>query len=117
MTCIHGLDEINCPTCRLIRSVMPLNRISKLEHDKKDFRSKNSLFEENNSLKNNFYKDLKKKNLVKPHLLQQIPKLTKFGEIPNNSNILFDERFRLLKFSDTTHKPKINIDKHEIELD
>ena len=86
MTCIHGLDEINCPTCRLIRSIMPLNPISKIEHNKKDFRSKNTLFEENNSLKNNFYKDIKKNNVSNLNLLQKIPELTKFGEIPNNSN-------------------------------
>ncbi|MFX1568923.1 MAG: hypothetical protein ACFFCV_11225 [Promethearchaeota archaeon] len=28
MTCIHGLDELNCPTCRIIRSTTPLNGIS-----------------------------------------------------------------------------------------
>ena len=117
MTCIHGLDEINCPTCRLIRSIMPLNPISKIEHDKKDFRSKNSLFEENNSLKNNFYKDIEKNDGSNQHLLQKIPELTKFGVIPNNSNYLFNERLRMLKFSENAHKPKINVDKHEINLD
>ena len=28
MTCIHGLDELNCPTCRIIRSTTPLHGIS-----------------------------------------------------------------------------------------
>ena len=117
MTCIHGLDENNCPTCRLIRTMLPLDPISKPERNKYDFRTKNSLFEENNSLKTNFNRDLKKKELSKHPLLQQIPELTKFGELPNNINYLFNERLRMLQFSDTSHKLKIDIDNHEIELD
>ena len=27
MTCIHGLDEINCPTCRILKSTVPLKEI------------------------------------------------------------------------------------------
>ena len=27
MPCIHGLDEINCPTCRLMRFTLPKNAI------------------------------------------------------------------------------------------
>jgi hypothetical protein len=114
---MHGLDEINCPTCRLTRSIIPLNPISKLEVNEKDLRSKNSLFEDNNLSKKNFYKDLTNKNLIKPNLLQQIPELTRFGEIPNYSNYLFDERLRMSKFFENSPKPKIEIDKHEIELD
>jgi hypothetical protein len=117
MTCIHGLDEINCPTCRLLRSTMPFNTINKLEHNENDFRSKNYLFEKNISLKENFYKDLNNKKLNKPNFLQQIPELTKFGEIPNYSNSLFDERLRVSKFHEKAPKPKVEIDKHEIELD
>jgi hypothetical protein len=117
MTCIHGLDEINCPTCRLIRSVVPLNPISNFENNKKDLRSKNSLFEKNTSLKTDFYKDLQNNNVSQPNILQQIPELTKFGEIPNYSNYLFNERLRSLQPSKTTPKPKVEIDKHNIELE
>ncbi len=28
MTCIHGLDEINCPNCRVLKSTLPLNGIT-----------------------------------------------------------------------------------------
>jgi hypothetical protein len=27
MPCIHGLDEINCPTCRILKSTAPLDGI------------------------------------------------------------------------------------------
>ena len=45
MTCIHGLDEINCPTCRILKSAIPLRgiKLSKLAFPKiNDFR--NELF-------------------------------------------------------------------------
>ncbi|MHA1643015.1 MAG: hypothetical protein ACTSVX_09810 [Promethearchaeota archaeon] len=29
MTCIHGLDEIFCPICRIHRSILPLNLIGR----------------------------------------------------------------------------------------
>ena len=27
MTCIHGLDETNCPTCRILKATLPLKEI------------------------------------------------------------------------------------------
>ena len=45
MTCIHGLDEINCPTCRILRSTLPTN---KLQAKKEQFlKIKNPFFKKN----------------------------------------------------------------------
>jgi len=92
MTCIHGLDEINCPTCRIIRSSTPLKGISL---------KKINFFNASNSLSRNINLEkklieeitLKKSN---PHPPNLISKPRFINEIPNFKNELFLERSKAL---------------------
>jgi hypothetical protein len=96
MTCIHGLDEINCPTCRVLRSSMPLNGIS----------SKKSIFPTFKTLlsrkKINHEKEIideltpLKRNINPPNI---ITKPSFINEIPNFKNKLFLERSKELDIS------------------
>lgn len=96
MTCIHGLDEINCPTCRILKSSVPLNGIS----------SKKSILPTFNMLlsrkKINHEKELideltpLKKNIHHPNF---ITKPSFINEIPNFKNKLFLERSKELDIS------------------
>jgi len=91
MTCIHGLDEINCPTCRIIRSSIPLKGLSvkKLNFltannfiSKKKINLKNKVIDEITSKKSSSYPP----NLItKPHFI---------NEIPNFKDKLFLDRFK-----------------------
>lgn len=79
MTCIHGLDETNCPTCRIIRSSMPLKspsvkKINFLNAEnfisKKTINLEKKLIEEITSNKSRSHPP----NLItKPHFITEIP--------------------------------------------
>ena len=118
MTCIHGLDENNCPTCRISKSTTPVNPINRIEPSQNSIRTSNPFFEKNQAVKNILSEDLEKNgNLPRPKLLQQLPKPMTFGEIPNFANNLFEDRIGNLKLNKVSPKTKIKMDKHELELD
>ncbi|MFX1595508.1 MAG: hypothetical protein ACFFBK_05545 [Promethearchaeota archaeon] len=91
MTCIHGLDEINCPTCRILKSTIPLNQ---LQPKSSNFLKINHpLFEKDENL------DQKLRNEInnKKHSLQSPNFITKpafINEIPDFNSLLFLERFK-----------------------
>ncbi|MFX1387655.1 MAG: hypothetical protein ACFE9M_10610 [Promethearchaeota archaeon] len=93
MTCIHGLDEINCPTCRILKSSAPLTGINL---KKTNFLKASDLISKK---KINFEKNLideitlKKTNPTPPN---PILKPSFINEIPNFRNELFLERFKYL---------------------
>ena len=90
MTCIHGLDEQNCPTCRIIRSTTPLKgiRLKKINFLKpNEMVSKKSL-----NLNEKLIDEIKirKSNSSPPNLILK-PKF--INEIPDFRNKLSSERF------------------------
>ena len=98
MPCIHGFDEINCPTCRTTRFTIPKSAI-KID-SKNDIRSSN-LFS-NLDLKNNekFLEELKfslpnfKKNIIN---LITTPKI--LNNLPNFENKMLLERLNEIDVS------------------
>lgn len=104
MPCIHGLDDNNCPTCRMIKYSVP-NRLLKVrELYNNDLKPAIPDLNYNNSEKEDFINDLVSKNLKfnlnsinltpKPHLINQIP---------NFENKMLSERLN-----------EINLDKSDI---
>lgn len=104
MPCIHGLDDNNCPTCRIINHSVP-NRLLKVrELYNNDLKPAIPDLNYNNSEKEDFINDLVSKNLKfnlnsinltpKPHLINQIP---------NFENKMLSERLN-----------EINLDKSDI---
>ena len=103
MPCIHGLDETNCPTCRIIKSTIPFNGINL---KKTNFLRANDLFSrKNTSLENKLIDEImvKKTNPSPPNLILK-PKF--INEIPTYRNELFLERSKDLEI--------IKEDKHGI---
>ncbi len=96
MPCIHGLDEINCPTCRILKSTVPLKGIN---GKKTNFLNANDLLSKK---KINLEKKLideitfKKTNPHPPNLLA---KPNFIYEIPNFRNELFLERSKDLNLT------------------
>ena len=89
MTCIHGLDEVNCPTCRILKSTTPLKtpslkntNILKIEHP---------TFKNNKNLSQKLINEItsKKTGLNTPNYISK-PRF--INEIPNFRNELFFER-------------------------
>ena len=72
MTCIHGLDEINCPTCRILKNTTPINKLNK----KKDrfLKIKHPYFKKNTLVNDKMLKELNNERLnLKPKLINPIP--------------------------------------------
>ena len=97
MTCIHGLDEINCPICRMTVSSMPITSID----------SKNPHY---NELKPHFHRNEDKSAIVNdivPKILQSkaqfdlnhvknIPEARLLNQLPNFENDMFIKRLNEL---------------------
>ncbi|MHA1491228.1 MAG: hypothetical protein ACTSRI_16460 [Promethearchaeota archaeon] len=63
MTCIHGLDEINCPNCRIMKASFPLNDLKIKELYNNDFTIKNPYFNKKFDKKDDFSQYLIPKKL------------------------------------------------------
>ncbi len=98
MTCVHGLDENNCPTCRIVKSTLPINSIKSLKSPA--FKIESPIFKKDNRLKDIFSKEItvKKLNITHPSL-NLIPKPPFINEVPNFVNRLFLERAKELDIS------------------
>jgi len=81
MPCIHGLDEINCPTCRIIRFTLPQNGI-KIDSQTK-LKAEYPFFQANSKDEETLIKELKPNlpamhkhsinMLSPPNLLNKLP--------------------------------------------
>ncbi len=94
MLCIHGLDESNCPTCRILKSTVPLKGIS---FKKTNFLNINDLFSKKNI---NLEKKLKDEITSKKgsSVNSRINTLL-INQIPNFRNEFFLKRFKYLDIS------------------
>lgn len=98
MTCTHGLDEMNCPICRIIRSTLPKNF---LETNQNLFsKIKNPLFRKNYQKDQEILKSLfpKKVNL-NSYPINLISQPNLINQIPNFKNKLLSERLNELELS------------------
>ncbi len=93
MTCIHGLDEINCPTCRILKSTTPLKD---LIPKSKDFLIiKHPLFVNNRNLDEKLINEITAKK-IGVHSPNFISKPSLINEIPNFRNEFFYKRVKEL---------------------
>ena len=91
MTCIHGLDDINCPTCRIIRSSVPLKGISLKKLN--SVMSNDLVSRKNINLEKKLIDEIssKKAILTPPNLISKPPVI---NEIPKFKDRLFLERIK-----------------------
>ncbi|MBY9002403.1 MAG: hypothetical protein KGD73_00375 [Candidatus Lokiarchaeota archaeon] len=121
MTCMHGLDDNNCPTCRMARSTFPINPINKKNVKKNDLNSFNHFF--NNKLSGNiaFEDDVSiSKSNIKPNLINDFPKPYLINSIPSFENKLFLERINSLsieKPNDLKISKKTSLENPELNME
>jgi len=95
MTCIHGLDENNCPICRVLKSTAPKDF---LNINKSPFSHiENPFFKKNSKLKDEISKEIIPKKIN--GFTSPIQKPPLINEIPYFQNKLFLERIKELKIS------------------
>ena len=92
MPCIHGLDEINCPTCRTVRSSVPENLLKINMLYDNGLKPYNPHFEQYNIENEDFLKDLRpQKEHLNLNISDAFLKPNLLNEIPNfKSNLLLD---------------------------
>ena len=109
MPCIHGLNEINCPTCRTVKSSVPENllKINKLYNN--DLKPYNPHFVQYNIDNEDFLKDLRpQKEHLNLNISDAFLKPNLLNETPNfKSNLLLDR----LKELDITNSDIYEISK------
>ncbi|MFX1323400.1 MAG: hypothetical protein ACFE8N_00475 [Promethearchaeota archaeon] len=107
MPCVHGLDEINCPTCRISKSTLPNDIKSKLK--KQNLKIVTPFFNNENRLNQKISRDLTAKSFKLNHSSPNtIPKPVFINEIPNFENKMFLNR---LKELDLTREDNFGISK------
>ena len=117
MTCIHGLYEINCPNCRVLKSTLPLNG---LIPKKLDFPNlKKNAYVKNNDLKNELINEMISNKAI-PNPPKLISKPYFINEQPNFRNELLLKRFKDLDIlKEDTHgfAKKIPLEKPEWDFE
>jgi len=98
MTCVHGLDDINCPTCRIVKSTLPNNFLNKLKSP--NLKIGNPYFKSNDRLNEKISREITAKKFGTKHpSLNLISKPTFINEIPNFGNKMFQDRLKELDLS------------------
>ncbi|MCJ7650508.1 MAG: hypothetical protein MUP85_18010 [Candidatus Lokiarchaeota archaeon] len=121
MTCMHGLDDNNCPICRMSSSTFPINPINKTSLNKNALNSFNHLFKNKLSGNMDFDDDISmSRNNVRPNLINDFPKPNLINSIPSFENKLFIERInslRIEKPNDLKISKKISLENPELNLE
>jgi len=118
MPCIHGLDENNCPTCRISNSTFPLNPINKKNLNENTSDSLNHLFKNKLSGNMNFEEDISPlKSNIRPNLIHNLPKPKLINSIPTFENKLFLERIESLSIEKPNDLSKITLETPDLNLD
>ena len=95
MSCIHGLEEGNCPNCRILKSTMPFNGLN--PQKTRLVNITNPLFQKNRNLDDRVKKDLLRRRLdLTPNLLNRVPHPTLINDIPKFENRVFLKRINEL---------------------
>jgi len=83
MPCIHGLDIINCPICRMTKSTVPRNPINIKSAKIENLRPENPFFENHINKKNRTEEYLVKSiKLLQPNLINRLPAPNLINKIP-----------------------------------
>jgi len=95
LICIHGLDEMNCPTCRIIKSTLPKNILD--TNNNAFLKIENPLFRKNYRDDQEIFKELLPKKVnSNSNPINLISRPNLINEIPNFKNKMFSERLNEL---------------------
>ncbi|MBY9017822.1 MAG: hypothetical protein KGD66_03220 [Candidatus Lokiarchaeota archaeon] len=121
MACMHGLDDNNCPICRMSSSIFPINPINKPSLNKNALNSFNHFFKNKLSGNMDFEDDITViKSNIRPNLINDFPKPNLINSVPTFENSLFLERINDLsieKPNDLGISKKILLENPELNLE
>ena len=97
MTCIHGLDETSCPTCRIIASSMPKTGLNLKDLHLNELKPENTYFKQDSDEKKRFIKEAIPESKIKPPIsINIVPTPKLLNDKPDFKNRLFNERIKEL---------------------
>lgn len=121
MSCIHGLDNNNCPICRISKFTIPYTPIAKTPVKIENLRPENPFFQNHIKNKKQSEEYLTKKNtLLNPNLINPLPMPRLINKIPNFENKVFMKKLDELDLKGLdTHgiSKKINLESPTVKLD
>jgi len=121
MSCIHGLDNNNCPICRISKSTIPNSPIVKNPAKIENLRPENPFFKNHIENKKQSEEYLSKKNtLLSPNLINPLPVPNLINSIPNFENKDFMKQLDTLNLKGLdTHGilKKVNLESPTLKLD
>jgi len=121
MSCIHGLDNNNCPICRISKSTIPNSPIDKNSVKIENLRPENPFFKNHIENKKQSEEYLTHKNtLLSPNLINPLPAPNLINSIPNFENKDFMKKLDKLDINGLdTHgiSKKINLESPTVKLD
>ena len=107
MPCIHGLDNNNCPICRMAKSTIPLTPIHDNTAKIENLRPENPFYKKYLSNKNRLVEDLtKNNNVLHPNLINPLPTPSLINTIPNFESKEFNQKLDELNIN--------RLDKHGV---
>ena len=121
MSCIYGLDNNNCPICRISKSTIPNTPIATNPVKFENLRPENPFFKNHIENKKQSEQYLTKKNtLLSPNLINPLPVPNLINRIPNFENKDFMKKLDELDLKGLdTHgiSKKVNLESPTIKLD
>lgn len=121
MSCIHGLDNNNCPICRISKSTIPNTPLAKNTDKIENIRPENPYFKNHIENKNQSEEYLTKNNtLLNPHLINSLPEPNLINKIPNFENKEFMKKLDGLNLKGLDPhgiSKKINLESPTVKLD
>jgi len=121
MSCIHGLDNNNCPICRISKSTIPNTPIAKNPIKIENLRPENPFFKNYMGKKKQSEEYLTKNNtLLRPNLINPLPVPNLITKIPTVENKVFMKKLDALNLKGLDPhgiSKKIKLESPTVKLD
>ena len=121
MSCIHGLDNNNCPICRISKSTIPNTPIAKNPIKIENLRPENPFFKNHIENKKQSEEYLTKNNtILRPNLINPLPVPNLITKIPNFENKDFMKKLDALNLKGLDPhgiSKKIKLESPAVKLD
>lgn len=93
MTCLHGLNENNCPMCRISTSTKPNTVINTDSLKKNVLKAENPYYSDHIRKQEDFDAFIdNSENMMKPNLIGMIPVPNLINKMPTFENQIFSEK-------------------------
>ncbi|MFX1495767.1 MAG: hypothetical protein ACFFBZ_15900 [Promethearchaeota archaeon] len=121
MICKHGLDEVNCPICRISTSTRPFANLNSERLNINPLKTENPFLKKHTTNKKKLERSLYHiQNTLQPNFIHEIPEITTIHQIPDFGNKVFKEQLKNIDISKSDKfgiSKKISLTNPELDLE